>query len=59
MIRYKQLTPKEREELAKYAIEHGINFTAKLFSKQYATVKLWCNKYLNKEIEKRFSELKL
>ena len=49
MIRHKQLTPKKREELAKYAVKHGITVTAKLFGKHYTTVKHWRNKYLNKE----------
>ena len=50
MIRHKQLTPKEREELAKYAVEHGINVTAILFGKHYSTVKRWHDRYLNDEL---------
>ena len=50
MIRHKQLTPKEREELAIYAIEHGINPTAKLYGKHYATVKLWRDRFFNNDV---------
>lgn len=50
MIIHKQLTPKEREDLAKYAIKNGIYVTAKLYGKHYSTVKRWYNNYLSNGI---------
>lgn len=47
LIKHRQLSLEEREELAKYAVEHGINYTANKFGKHYNTIKRWHDRYLN------------
>lgn len=50
LIKHRQLTLEERENLAKYAIKYGVNYTATLFGKHYNTVKHWYNRYLYNEL---------
>ena len=50
LIKHRQLSLEEREELAKYAVKYGINYTANTFGKHYNTIKRWRDRYLNGEI---------
>lgn len=47
LIKHRQLSLKEREILAKHAIKYGVNKTAVLFGKHFATVKRWHDRYIS------------